>query len=118
LTGDLALLHDTNGFLTRNKFIGHLTIVLINNNGGGIFEMLPISEFEPPFEELFATPQNIDFEQLCKTYDVKHELITSWQELCSKLNSLPSQGIRVLEIATNRKTDAKWRKENLGKMAK
>ncbi len=61
LTGDLALLHDTNGFLIRNKFIGHLTIVLINNNGGGIFEMLPISEFEPPFEELFATPQNIRF---------------------------------------------------------
>ena len=33
LTGDLALLHDTNGFLIRNKFIGHLTIILINNNG-------------------------------------------------------------------------------------
>jgi 2-succinyl-5-enolpyruvyl-6-hydroxy-3-cyclohexene-1-carboxylate synthase len=39
LTGDLSLLHDTNGFLIRNKFIGHLTIILINNNGGGIFEM-------------------------------------------------------------------------------
>ncbi|WP_414619069.1 2-succinyl-5-enolpyruvyl-6-hydroxy-3-cyclohexene-1-carboxylic-acid synthase [Calothrix sp. CCY 0018] len=116
LTGDLALLHDTNGFLTRNKLIGHLTIVLINNNGGGIFEMLPISEFEPPFEELFATPQNIDFAQLCKTYGVEHELITSWQELINKLNPLPSKGIRVLEIPTNRKADAKWRKENLGKM--
>jgi 2-succinyl-5-enolpyruvyl-6-hydroxy-3-cyclohexene-1-carboxylate synthase len=42
LTGDLALLHDTNGFLLRNKFEGHLTIILINNNGGGIFEMLPL----------------------------------------------------------------------------
>jgi 2-succinyl-5-enolpyruvyl-6-hydroxy-3-cyclohexene-1-carboxylate synthase len=51
LTGDLALLHDTNGLLFRNKFVGHLTIVLINNNGGGIFEMLPIAKFEPPFEE-------------------------------------------------------------------
>jgi 2-succinyl-5-enolpyruvyl-6-hydroxy-3-cyclohexene-1-carboxylate synthase len=115
LTGDLALLHDTNGFLTRNKFIGHLTIVLINNNGGGIFEMLPISEFDPPFEELFATPQDIDFAQLCQTYGVKHELITSWQDLSNKLNPLPSKGIRVLEIRTNRKADAKWRKENLGK---
>ncbi len=116
LTGDLALLHDTNGFLSRNKFIGHLTIVLINNNGGGIFEMLPISEFEPPFEELFATPQNIDFEQLCKTYGVEYKLITSWEELCQKLNPLPEFGIRVLEIPTNRKADAKWRKYNLGKM--
>lgn len=50
LTGDLALLHDTNGFLMRKKFVGHLTIVLINNNGGGIFEMLPISQFEPPLK--------------------------------------------------------------------
>ena len=116
LTGDLALLHDTNGFLSRKKFIGHLTIVLINNNGGGIFEMLPISEFEPPFEELFATPQNIDFEQLCKTYGVEYKLITSWEELCQKLNPLPEFGIRVLEIPTNRQADAKWRKENLGKM--
>ncbi len=113
LTGDLALLHDTNGFLIRNKFIGHLTIVLINNNGGGIFEMLPISDFEPPFEELFATPQNIDFAQLCQTYGVKHELITSWKELHTKLNPLPNKGIRVLEIRTNRKESAKWRKENL-----
>ncbi|NJM19328.1 MAG: 2-succinyl-5-enolpyruvyl-6-hydroxy-3-cyclohexene-1-carboxylic-acid synthase [Richelia sp. RM2_1_2] len=113
LTGDLALLHDTNGFLIRNKFIGHLTIVLINNNGGGIFEMLPISEFEPPFEELFATPQDIDFALLCQTYGVKHQLITSWEELCSKLNPLPNTGIRVLEIRTSRKQSAKWRKENL-----
>ncbi|MGB3636480.1 MAG: 2-succinyl-5-enolpyruvyl-6-hydroxy-3-cyclohexene-1-carboxylic-acid synthase [Rivularia sp. (in: cyanobacteria)] len=113
LTGDLALLHDTNGFLIRNKFIGHLTIVLINNNGGGIFEMLPISEFEPPFEELFATPQDIDFAQLCKTYRVEHELITSWEELINKLNPLPIKGIRVLEIRTNRKESAKWRKQNL-----
>jgi 2-succinyl-5-enolpyruvyl-6-hydroxy-3-cyclohexene-1-carboxylate synthase len=67
LTGDLALLHDTNGFLLRNHFAGHLTIVLINNNGGGIFEMLPISGFEPPFERFFATPQNINFAKLCAT---------------------------------------------------
>jgi 2-succinyl-5-enolpyruvyl-6-hydroxy-3-cyclohexene-1-carboxylate synthase len=117
LTGDLALLHDTNGFLIRNKFVGHLTIVLINNNGGGIFEMLPISKFEPPFEELFATPQDIDFAQLCATYGVKHELITSWDSLKEKLNPLPVQGIRVLELRTNRKADAKWRKDNLSQFA-
>ncbi|MFE1744659.1 2-succinyl-5-enolpyruvyl-6-hydroxy-3-cyclohexene-1-carboxylic-acid synthase [Coleofasciculus sp. H7-2] len=117
LTGDLALLHDTNGFLLRNKFIGHLTIILINNNGGGIFEMLPISKFNPPFEEFFATPQDINFAQLCATYNVEHELMTSWEHLRQRLNPLPSQGIRVLELPTNRKADAKWRQENLGKLA-
>ncbi|MEH2285169.1 MAG: 2-succinyl-5-enolpyruvyl-6-hydroxy-3-cyclohexene-1-carboxylic-acid synthase [Nostoc sp.] len=117
LTGDLALLHDTNGFLIRNKFVGHLTIVLINNNGGGIFEMLPIAKFDPPFEEFFGTPQDIDFAQLCATYNVQHELITSWQQLQQRLNLLPATGIRVLELQTNRKADAKWRQDNLRNFA-
>lgn len=117
LTGDLALLHDTNGFLLNNKFLGHLTIVLINNNGGGIFEMLPIAKFDPHFEEFFATPQNIDFAQLCATYNMEYELITSWEQLQQRLNPLPLKGIRVLELRTNRKADAKWRKENLGKFS-
>ncbi|MFM7560570.1 2-succinyl-5-enolpyruvyl-6-hydroxy-3-cyclohexene-1-carboxylic-acid synthase [Cylindrospermopsis raciborskii] len=117
LTGDLALLHDTNGFLLRNKFLGHLTIVLINNNGGGIFEMLPIANFDPPFEDFFATPQNINFADLCVTYGVDYELISSWHQLEERLRILPSQGIRVLEIPTNRKRDAQWRKQCLGKMS-
>lgn len=117
LTGDLALLHDTNGFLLRNKLVGHLTIILINNNGGGIFEMLPIAKFEPPFEEFFATPQDVDFAKLSATYGVEYNLISSWSQLKQLLNPLPTKGIRVLELRTNRKADAKWRKENLGEFA-
>ncbi len=117
LTGDLSLLHDTNGFLISNKFSGHLTIILINNNGGGIFEMLPISQFNPPFEEFFATPQNIDFSQLCATYNVEYHLISAWEELQNYLKQLPKTGIRVLEVRTNRKRDVIWRKENLVKFA-
>jgi 2-succinyl-5-enolpyruvyl-6-hydroxy-3-cyclohexene-1-carboxylate synthase len=109
LTGDLALLHDTNGFLIRNKFVGHLTIVLINNNGGGIFEYLPIAQFNPPFEEFFATPQDINFAHLCQTYNAKHELIQSWDQLVSRLNPLPSEGIRVLEVQCDRHLSAQWR---------
>ncbi|MDY6939221.1 MAG: 2-succinyl-5-enolpyruvyl-6-hydroxy-3-cyclohexene-1-carboxylic-acid synthase [Cyanobacteriota bacterium] len=110
LTGDLALLHDTNGFLLGDRFVGHLTIVLINNNGGGIFEMLPISQFDPPFETFFATPQNIDFEKLCATYGVEYELICDWPQLSDRLNPLPDRGIRLLELKTDRKADARWRK--------
>jgi 2-succinyl-5-enolpyruvyl-6-hydroxy-3-cyclohexene-1-carboxylate synthase len=115
LTGDLALLHDTNGFLLQNKWVGHLTIVLINNNGGGIFEMLPISKFDPPFEEFFATPQEIDFAQLSMSYGVEHQLIQSWEQLQALLNPLPREGIRILELQTDRKADAQWRQEYLGK---
>ncbi|NEQ05968.1 MAG: 2-succinyl-5-enolpyruvyl-6-hydroxy-3-cyclohexene-1-carboxylic-acid synthase [Moorea sp. SIO4E2] len=116
LTGDLAFLHDSNGFLIKNKFVGHLTIILINNNGGGIFEMLPIAKFDPPFEEFFATPQDVNFSQLCLTYGVEHQLIESWQQLKQGLNPLPSQGIRVLELPTDRRKDASWRQNILSLM--
>ena len=53
LTGDLALLHDTNGFLLRSKFKGSLTVVLINNNGGGIFEHLPVAQSNPSVRRIF-----------------------------------------------------------------
>ncbi len=117
LTGDLALLHDTNGFLLHQNFIGHLTILLINNDGGGIFEMLPIAQFEPPFEEFFAMPQQVSFAKLSATYGVEYQLIQSWQQLQKLLNPLPKTGIRILEIPTNRRSDAQWRKENLAKFA-
>jgi 2-succinyl-5-enolpyruvyl-6-hydroxy-3-cyclohexene-1-carboxylate synthase len=117
LTGDLALLHDTNGFLIKPKFQGSLTIILINNNGGGIFETLPISQFDPPFEEFFATPQNIDFSKLCQTYNVQYYCIKNWLELIKHIQILPEEGIQVLEILTDRKKDALWLQENLAKFA-
>jgi 2-succinyl-5-enolpyruvyl-6-hydroxy-3-cyclohexene-1-carboxylate synthase len=117
LTGDLALLHDTNGFLLRQHFVGHLTIVLINNNGGGIFEMLPIAQNNAAFESFFATPQAIDFAKLCATYDVEHESITTWQQLEQRLKELPTTGMRVLELRTDRKADAQWRQQHLGTFA-
>jgi 2-succinyl-5-enolpyruvyl-6-hydroxy-3-cyclohexene-1-carboxylate synthase len=105
----LALLHDSNGALIRPQLKGHLTIVLVNNNGGGIFELLPIAQHEPPFETYFGTPQNIDFQKFCATYDIDHVQIESWQHLRQEIEVLPTSGIRVLEIRTDRKAEAKWR---------
>lgn len=107
LTGDLALLHDTNGFLIKQKFQGHLTIVLINNNGGGIFENLPIADF-PYFEEYFATPQTVDLARLCTAYELEYVRINHWQQLTELIADLPQTGIRVLEIICDRHADATW----------
>lgn len=108
LTGDLALLHDTNGFLMTSKLKGHLTIILINNHGGGIFEHLPIAKFPDHFEEFFATPQQVDFASLCKTYGVKYHLIPDWSQFVELLNPLPDTGIRVLELKCDRQQDVQF----------
>jgi len=117
LTGDLALLHDTNGFLHRPHFRGSLTIVLINNAGGGIFEHLPVAQFDPPFEKFFATPQEVDFLKLTAAYGVEYQLIRDWSHFTDLVAVLPAQGIRVLEIKTNRKRDAAFRKKIFVEMA-
>ncbi|MGI0479997.1 2-succinyl-5-enolpyruvyl-6-hydroxy-3-cyclohexene-1-carboxylic-acid synthase [Geminocystis sp. CENA526] len=110
LTGDLALLHDTNGFLINQYFQGSLIIILVNNNGGGIFEMLPISEYQPLFEKYFATPQNINFMNLTTTYNVDYKLINHWEEFKNLLQNLPKKGIHLWELKTNRKYDTSWLK--------
>jgi 2-succinyl-5-enolpyruvyl-6-hydroxy-3-cyclohexene-1-carboxylate synthase len=110
LTGDLSLLHDTNGFLLRPKFRGGLTIVLIDNNGGGIFGHLPVAQFEPPFEEFFATPQQVDFAALCAAYGVEHVAVRDWAHFATLIGTLPATGIRVLQLRTDRRRDAARRK--------
>ncbi len=110
LTGDLSFLHDTNGLLLRPQFRGSLTVVLIDNNGGGIFEHLPVAQFEPPFETFFATPQQVDFAALCAAYGVGYLPITGWPQLAEELRALPAEGLRVLHVRTDRKHDAARRK--------
>jgi 2-succinyl-5-enolpyruvyl-6-hydroxy-3-cyclohexene-1-carboxylate synthase len=111
LVGDLALLHDSNGFLLHRKLRGSLTIVLINNNGGGIFEHLPVAKFDPIFEEYFATPQQVDFSGLASAHGVEYTLIQDWHHFRDLISNLPISGIRLLEIQTNRKNDAAQRKQ-------
>ncbi len=118
LTGDLALLHDTNGFLLRPKLKGSLTIVLINNHGGGIFEHLPVAKFNPPFEEFFATPQEADFKRLCGAYGATHVRVRDWKHLAGLVARLPRQGIRVLEVRTDRKRDAVFRQRTFNDAAR
>jgi len=109
LTGDLALLHDSGSLMLRPQFRGGLTVVLINNHGGGIFEHLPVAQFDPPFEKFFATPQEADFGKLCAAFGVEHVLVKDWTHFSELIAELPP-GIRVLELRTDRKRDAARRK--------
>lgn len=105
LTGDLAFLHDTNALLTVGELKGSLTIVLTNNQGGGIFEQLPVSTIKDSFERFFATPQSVHLDILCQAYGVKHQQVQNWDTLIKAIKVLPKQGVRVIEVPTNRKAD-------------
>jgi len=105
LTGDLALLHDTNGFLAAAKLRGALTIILIHNDGGGIFERLPVSQLGEIFEDFFATPQQVDIAKLADAYGVAHQRIDSWEAFQKALTAPWQQGVRILELRTDRKAD-------------
>jgi 2-succinyl-5-enolpyruvyl-6-hydroxy-3-cyclohexene-1-carboxylate synthase len=117
LTGDLALLHDTNGFLLASRLRGALTAIVVDNRGGGIFEHLPIAQFDPPFEEFWATPQQVDLARLCAAYEVPHATLTTRDELVAALRSEPERGLRVLILATDRKRDAARRRSLLAQAA-
>jgi len=117
LTGDLALLHDANGLLLRPKLRGALTVVLINNRGGGIFEHLPVAEFDPPFEEFFATPQEADFAKLCAAFGAEHVPVRDWAHFAELISALPERGVRVIEVRTDRKRDAAQRKRLFASVA-
>ena len=112
LTGDLAFLHDSNAMLFAKQFKGSLTIFVINNEGGGIFEHLPISR-EPEFEKCFATPQNFDLSKLCATFGIKYSLETSWSQIIEKIEKPIAAGIEIIEIPTNRKKDREIRQKLL-----
>src|SRR5690606_12045491 len=116
-TGDLALLHDTNGLLTASRVQGSLTVVLINNRGGGIFEHLPVAQYDAPFEEFFATPQQVDFGRLAAAYGVEHQLVATWSDFVGAVAVLPRQGVRILELVTDRKRDAATRKRLFAEVA-
>ncbi|MGM0605134.1 MAG: 2-succinyl-5-enolpyruvyl-6-hydroxy-3-cyclohexene-1-carboxylic-acid synthase [Halobacteriota archaeon] len=69
--GDLAYYHDMNGLLAASRCDVDATIVLVDNDGGGIFHMLPIEAFDPPFTSQFKTPHGIDFEPTGALYDLE-----------------------------------------------
>jgi 2-succinyl-5-enolpyruvyl-6-hydroxy-3-cyclohexene-1-carboxylate synthase len=66
--GDLALYHDANGLLALERCDVDATVVLVDNDGGGIFHKLPVEGFDPPFTEQFKTPHGLDFGPLGDLY--------------------------------------------------
>ena len=112
LTGELGFLHDSNALLFASQFEGSLNVLLINNDGGGIFENLPIAD-QPEFEKCFATPQYINFKNLCQSHNIDYKKPENWKDVIKLIKKPIKKGIRVVEIKTDRKSDIKTRQKLL-----
>lgn len=112
LIGDLAFYHDMNGLHNAIKYKIPLTVVLINNNGGGIFESLPISNYKEFLLENFITPLELDFSKLVEAYGGKFIHIKNWKSFNSAISSSKkNKKITVLEIRTNAKKSKEQREK-------
>ena len=102
VTGDLSLFHDLNGLAVAKTHNLNLTIILHNNDGGGIFEYLP-QKGTKHFDYLFSTSQGLDYSGAAKLYGCGYTKITSPDELSAVLAKVSSEsGVHIIEIPTNR----------------
>jgi 2-succinyl-5-enolpyruvyl-6-hydroxy-3-cyclohexene-1-carboxylate synthase len=100
--GDLAYYHDGNGLLSTLRCGVDATIVLIDNDGGGIFHRLPIESFDPPFTESFVTPHGLDFEPTADLYDLGYTAVEdrdSFRDAYAQ--SVGSDGTDVIDVRTD-----------------
>ena len=113
VTGDLALLHDANGWLWRPQLRGRLTVLMIDNGGGGIFEQLPIRT-EPAdhldFDRLFAMPQPVEPLALAQAHGVPARQVESPASLPADLAWALAQPFSLLVVRTDRRRDAELRR--------
>jgi 2-succinyl-5-enolpyruvyl-6-hydroxy-3-cyclohexene-1-carboxylate synthase len=102
LVGDVTLAHDIGGLLAARRLGLSLTIVLLNNDGGGIFHFLPVSG-EDGFEEQVATPHGLDFAHAAALYGCSHRLVGSVSALRAAIDaSLAGPGTSIIEVRTDR----------------
>ncbi len=114
LSGDLALLHDSNGWLWHRQLHGRLTVVLIDNGGGGIFEQLPIRPERAEvldFERLFAMPQPVDQLALAAAHGVPGREVADPADVEASLAWALEQPLALLLLRTDRRSDAARRRE-------
>jgi 2-succinyl-5-enolpyruvyl-6-hydroxy-3-cyclohexene-1-carboxylate synthase len=112
VTGDLAYYHDMNGLLAVGRCGVNATIVEINNDGGGIFHMLPIEEFDPPFTDQFKTPHGLDFAPTGDLYGFDFERVSDLDSFRTAFErSVESGGTQVVEVVTDAEASHRFREE-------
>jgi 2-succinyl-5-enolpyruvyl-6-hydroxy-3-cyclohexene-1-carboxylate synthase len=106
-----ALAHDIGGLLAARRLGLQLTIVVLNNGGGGIFDFLPVASAQEPaaatqanvYEQHVATPHGLDIAKVAAVYECGYELPSSLDQLQAAVSrSLGSDGTQIIEVRSDR----------------
>ena len=110
VVGDVAFYHDMNGLLAVAKHQLNIVFVVINNDGGGIFHMLPIRDHEPEFTQYFATPHGLDFRHAAELYGITYRAVDHPTGVADALGEvLAGTGPRILEVRSDREQNQRSR---------
>ena len=103
LIGDVALAHDIGGLLAASRLHLPLTIVLLNNDGGGIFHFLAVAGETDAFEEHVATPHGLDFARAAALYQCEYRRPDTLAELRDAIeSSIAGTDTTIIEARTDR----------------
>jgi 2-succinyl-5-enolpyruvyl-6-hydroxy-3-cyclohexene-1-carboxylate synthase len=110
--GDLSFYHDSNGLLASKLHGLNATIILLNNDGGGIFSFLPQASDPEHFEMLFGTPHGLDFQPLAQVYGARYSRVANWEAFRMAVRrGLEGDGLQIVEVPTDRERNVALHRE-------
>jgi 2-succinyl-5-enolpyruvyl-6-hydroxy-3-cyclohexene-1-carboxylate synthase len=125
VVGDLSFLHDLNALVMAKLQRLSATIVLTNNDGGGIFSFLPQASADNPevglpeaFEELFGTPHGVEFGPIVQALGAEHRVVRPGELRDALAGSIGAAGVQVLEVVSDRSNNVILHREAAAAVAK
>lgn len=107
--GDLSFLHDSSGFVADQ--VGDVVFVVVDNGGGGLFDLLPQSEHAPAFERLFVAPHGLDLSRLASSYGLGSSVVDGADDLGKVVqDGLGARGAHLVVVPVEREADLKARR--------
>jgi len=103
VVGDLSFLHDVGALQIAARHRVSLLVIVVNNDGGGIFSFLPQASLGADFETFFATPHGLDLAGAVAMCNGRHAVVTSWEEFATAVEGALSRwGLDVIEVRSDR----------------
>jgi len=111
MIGDLAVLHDLNSLAMLKDSPYPVTVVILNNGGGGIFSFLPIAQFEDVFEQFFGTPHGVDFPEAARMFALEYaKAATPKDFLTAYSKAVRGRNSTIIEVSSDRVENVKVHK--------